>query len=229
MNIKFLASLLLLITLNFNSLFAQSEMAPIIALVTNFKDKPQEGEQILFVGKNSGKTYKGISNADGRFKLELPGPEIYEIKIKAIGDAQDYSTIEIPKLGEGQGYGTMKLTIKFELPKNFTLDNVLFDTGKSTLKASSFAELNEVAEIMTLKKKMIIEVAGHTDNEGDENSNMTLSQARADEVKKYLVKKGIDGSRITAVGYGETLPVADNETAAGRQQNRRTEVRILKK
>jgi len=214
--------------LQISSVFAQSTSAPIIALVTNFKDKPQEGEQILFVGTKTGETYSAISNTQGKFSISLPGPEIYEIKIKAIGSAQDYSTIEIPKLAAGQGYGTMKLTIKFELPKTITLENVLFDTGKSSLKSSSFSELDEVVAVMTRKKTMQIEVGGHTDSIGSEASNVKLSQDRADAVRNYLISKGIDATRISAVGYGEALPVADNKDEKGRALNRRTEIRILK-
>jgi outer membrane protein OmpA-like peptidoglycan-associated protein len=202
------------------------EKAQIMAVVTNFKDVPQEGEQILFINQKTGETLKGISDENGRFNIKLAGPAIYEIKIQTIGDDQDYSTIEIPELGPGEGYSKMKLTIKFELPKTFTLDNVLFDTGKSTLKSLSFTELNEVVEVMKLKKKMNIEVAGHTDDVGSDASNMTLSQARADAVRNYLISKGIEANRVIAVGYGETQPVADNTTEEGRKQNRRTEVRI---
>lgn len=214
-----------LIFVAFTTAQAQDK-AQIMAVVTNFKDIPQEGEQILFINQKTDKILKGISDENGHFNIQLPGPAVYEIKIQTIGDDQDYSTIEIPKLGPNEGYGKMKLTIKFELPKTFTLDNVLFDTGKSTLKSSSFLELNEVVEVMKLKKKMNIEVAGHTDDVGSDASNISLSQARADAVRNYLISKGIEGNRIVAVGYGETQPVADNTTEEGRKQNRRTEVRI---
>ena len=187
---------------------------------------PQQGEQILFISEKSGKIYKKVSDQNGKFNIALPGPDVYEIKIQTIGKDQDYSTIELPKLAAGQGYGIMKLTIKFELPKTFTLDNVLFDSGKSTLKTSSYTELDELVEFLKLKEKVTIEVAGHTDDVGSDDSNMKLSQARADAVRKYLISKGVDASRIVAVGYGETQPVDDNSTEEGRKKNRRTEVRI---
>ena len=122
----------------------------------------------------------------------------------------------------------MKLTIKFELPKTITIENVLFDTGKSSLKSSSFSELDEVVAVMTRKKNMQIEVGGHTDSIGTDANNLKLSQDRADAVRNYLISKGIDATRISAVGYGETLPVADNKDEKGRALNRRTEIRILK-
>jgi outer membrane protein OmpA-like peptidoglycan-associated protein len=72
----------------------------------------------------------------------------------------------------------------------------------------------------------LLGIEGHTDNTGDKTKNLTLSQKRADAVKNYLVKKGIDASRLTAKGFGDTVPVADNKTADGRAKNRRVEFKV---
>jgi outer membrane protein OmpA-like peptidoglycan-associated protein len=74
---------------------------------------------------------------------------------------------------------------------------------------------------------MKIEIGGHTDNTGDKAKNKTLSMNRAKAVKDYLVSKGIDATRLTAVGYGDSAPVADNGTPEGRAQNRRTVFKVL--
>ena len=74
-----------------------------------------------------------------------------------------------------------------------------------------------------------IELGGHTDNVGNCKKNLVLSQARANTVRAYLLMKGIDPTRVTAKGYGLTVPIASNKTAEGRAQNRRTEVKILEK
>ncbi len=84
-----------------------------------------------------------------------------------------------------------------------------------------------MAEYMNLKKTLVIEIAGHTDNVGTAESNQKLSEDRATAVKKYLEKKGIAPERVTAKGYGDTKPIGDNSTAAGKQKNRRTEVHII--
>ena len=79
-----------------------------------------------------------------------------------------------------------------------------------------------------MKKGMVIEIGGHTDNTGKHAINMKLSQARANTVRNYLIKKGISPDRVKAKGYGDTQPVAPNDTEEGRKQNRRTEVNIIK-
>ena len=125
------------------------------------------------------------------------------------------------------GLVTSTLTIKYEPAKTITLENVYFDFNKSSLKDASFKSLDELVDFMKLKTTLVIEIAGHTDNIGDKNYNKTLSQARAESVRNYLIKKGIAPERIVAKGYGDEQPIAENDDENGRQQNRRTEVRII--
>lgn len=210
--------------LSFSYTFSQN--APIKVNVTDFKNAPLQGEQILFVNSTNQKTYKGISDAQGVFNLSLPGGFKYLIKIKSVGEAADYSYLEIPAIGENQEYGENTVQIMIEQPKIFTLNNVLFDTGKSSLKTSSYKELDELVSLLNVKPNLKIEIAGHTDNVGSSDSNRELSLKRAEIVLSYLVKKGINKNRLTAQGYGDTQPVASNENAQNRKLNRRTEIRI---
>ena len=106
---------------------------------------------------------------------------------------------------------------------------VYFDTNKATIKKVSFALLNEVAQALQDNPKIEVEVQGHTDSQGNDNFNMKLSQNRANSVRAYLMKRGVDAARMTAMGYGENVPIADNRTAAGRGQNRRVEFIITKR
>lgn len=198
-------------------------------IVTDFENNIQQGEQIIFEGIKSKKIIKGVTDNNGKLKVFLPGGDTYLIQIKSVGDVQDYNKIEVPVVEEGYTYSTMQLEIKFELPKTFTLDNVHFDFGRSSLRPASYKELNELIELMKLKKNLKIEIAGHTDNVGSPESNLKLSQNRAISVRNYLIKRGITSQRVIAKGYGETQPIADNSTDQGRQKNRRTEVRILEK
>jgi outer membrane protein OmpA-like peptidoglycan-associated protein len=171
--------------------------------------------------------YKGITDAKGTFKIYLKGGDTYKVLIKSVGEVDEYNTFEIPPLGEGEFYTESTLTVQFELPQTFTLDNVQFETGKASLTNTSYKELNELTEYLKLKESVVIEIAGHTDDVGEDASNQKLSEARANTVRNYLISKGIAAKRVVAKGYGETQPIAPNSTPEGRQQNRRTEVRIL--
>jgi OmpA-OmpF porin, OOP family len=98
---------------------------------------------------------------------------------------------------------------------------IQFDTNKATIKPVSNGELDKFVQFLKDVPSAKGELQGHTDSDGSAKANMSLSQRRADAVKAYIVDKGIDGARITAKGYGETMPVADNKTAEGKAANRR--------
>lgn len=119
--------------------------------------------------------------------------------------------------------------VKIEVGSTIELNNVEFDFNKATLRAESFEELDNVVKFLNDNPSVEIELAGHTDNIGDDNYNLKLSQERAESVKNYLVEKGISESRLIAKGYGESRPIASNQTEQGRDQNRRVEFTILKK
>ncbi len=102
------------------------------------------------------------------------------------------------------------------------IQNLEFQTGKASIKPSSYPSLDRVAELLKAKN-FSLKLAGHTDDVGTDSKNMILSKDRAESVKQYLVGKGANPSRIEATGYGETQPIASNKTAAGRQKNRRVE------
>ena len=105
--------------------------------------------------------------------------------------------------------------------------NITFDTGKSTLKPDFEKALDGVALVLTKYEKTMIEVAGHTDSRGSEEFNQKLSEERAGSVANALTERDVDGLRLDPVGYGETNPIADNGSNAGRQQNRRVELTLL--
>jgi flagellar motor protein MotB len=111
--------------------------------------------------------------------------------------------------------------------EKMVLRNVFYETGKFDLKPESNAELKKVVAFLKSNQNISIEISGHTDNAGDEKSNMILSEKRARSVFDFLTQNGIDPSRLTVKGYGETKPIADNNTEQGRAQNRRTEIFII--
>ncbi len=112
--------------------------------------------------------------------------------------------------------------------KPIILKNVFFETGSAELKDASINELNRLKKLLTDNPLLRIRINGHTDKVGSDEDNLVLSDDRAKAVYDYLVQNGIDMTRLSFKGYGETLPIADNETEDGRQLNRRTEFVIIK-
>ncbi len=109
------------------------------------------------------------------------------------------------------------------------LKNIYFEFNKTALKPESFVELNKVVDFLQASPTVEIEIAGHTDSKGTDEYNNTLSQGRSQSVVNYLVQQGIDVSRLTAKGYGESKPIDTNDTPEGQANNRRVEFTVLKK
>ena len=191
--------------------------------VLNERGKVEAGDTITFTSEKTGKVYAGVTKGDGKFSILIPNGEIFTASYRDMNGQIQSSIIELP----GNQLIIMNWELMFELPRVYTLDNVFFDTGKSNLRPESFTELDELVEVMLFKKDLVIEIGGHTDDVGEEASNMTLSQNRSESVRKYLIKNGVDALHVKAKGYGESKPVAHNDTPEGRQKNRRTEVKIL--
>jgi OOP family OmpA-OmpF porin len=203
---------------------ATEDLALLKVIVVNADGKPQEGEKASFVAGKGGKVYSGITNAEGQFKILVPEGDKYRVKYQDFADDKDYKTLDMPNK---PGTINFTFTIKILRDQVTRLENVTFESGKASLRPESNKALNDLAEFMTRKKNMKIEIAGHTDNVGDKDANQKLSQERAASVRSYLIKKGISAERVTAKGYGDTQPMTDNNTPEGKQKNRRTELRIL--
>jgi outer membrane protein OmpA-like peptidoglycan-associated protein len=104
--------------------------------------------------------------------------------------------------------------------------DVTFDTNSAVVRPGLYSEIDRVAGVLTQYPSTLIRVEGHTDSRGSDEYNMNLSQQRANAVKTLLVQRGVAENRIEVIGYGKTLPVATNDTEAGRQKNRRVEIKI---
>ncbi len=105
--------------------------------------------------------------------------------------------------------------------------NITFDSGKSDIKAQFFEVLNSVAIVLNEYNQSLIDIYGHTDSDGSDESNLVLSNERAGAVSQYLIAQQVNPQRMLTRGFGESQPVAPNSTAAGKQQNRRVEIRIV--
>jgi outer membrane protein OmpA-like peptidoglycan-associated protein len=109
---------------------------------------------------------------------------------------------------------------------NTAFENLEFNTGNAIIKEVSYASLDELAKLLVKKKEWKLLISGHTDNVGDDKKNMVLSKQRSEAVKAYLTSKGVDASRLITEFYGETKPIATNDTPEGRQRNRRVEMKV---
>jgi outer membrane protein OmpA-like peptidoglycan-associated protein len=166
------------------------------------------------------------NSATGKFLISLPSGGNYGIAVKADGYLFHSENFDIPA---GSAYNLVNKTIELKnikIGSKIALRNVFFDTGKSSLRSESDAELERLVKLMKDVPGLKIELSGHTDNTGSAQGNIKLSQARAEAVVTFLAGKGIAKNRMTAKGYGSSKPVDTNNTADGRQNNRRTEFEI---
>lgn len=185
-------------------------------------------EIVVFKSRANGTEFQGLSDSTGKFSLRLPNGSKYDIYILGFHDSTSYNVLDIPALKDNQYYkNPFNVDIQFEAPKSFVLDNCTFETGKATLQPEAYKVVDELVEYLKRKEDEKIEVGGHTDNVGKPEANMILSTNRANTVRAYLLTKGIAPERVTAKGYGMTMPIAENTTAEGRSLNRRTEVKIV--
>ena len=156
------------------------------------------------------------NSATGKFLISLNSGKNYGIAVKADGYMFHSENFDIL---EGGSYNLVNKTIELKNVKignTVTLKNIFFDTGKSTLRKESNAELDRLIKLMFDVPTLRVEISGHTDNTGSINLNNKLSQQRAEAVVKYLEGKGILKSRLEAKGYGSSKPIASNSTEQGR-------------
>lgn len=140
-----------------------------------------------------------------------------------VNDEEDKCPTEV---GPASNFGCPVIDVVVVEKVNKAAQNIFFKTGSAKLLAKSYKSLKDVAQILKDNSSYKIDVDGHTDNVGTDEMNQKLSESRANSVKQYLIGNGIEESRITATGYGETKPIADNKTAAGRAKNRRVEMHL---
>ncbi len=198
-------------------------------IVTNAKNKANIDAWVLVEDINSGEliaTAKSNSKS-GEYLVVLPAGRNYSVSANKEGFFFYSNKFEVPNSAKYQEIEKDIQLKPIEKGARVVLNNIFFETGKATLTQESYIELGKAVELLEANKTMIVEVGGHTDDVGSDETNMKLSHERAKSVRDYLVKAGVSSERLQAKGYGETQPVASNDTEEGRRSNRRTEFVIL--
>ncbi len=215
-----------------------------IDLPENVRPEPVSYLKGTVIAKNTGKPLKSAfeltdltnkqvviasqTGTDGGFFVCLPSGCSYGLNVTADGYMMYSENFDFE-----DGYSSAEPYLKTIRLNNIRkgefmrMYNVFYDTDSWKLLESSAPELENLLEFLTVNSTVVVEVGGHTDSDGTVEHNNVLSERRALSVKEYLVKRGISPARIFSHGYGESSPVSDNETPAGKRLNRRTEITIL--
>ncbi len=200
-------------------------------------NQPLANVKVVIMDTISNKTITELTtDASGRYSFTIE--EFLPLKVLASDSGYFNNSVKFkgPEDVEEEKYSSPDLCLTL-IPKPeeaVKVDNVYYDFNKASLQKTSFASLDKLVILLNENPALQIELNSHTDSKGDDAYNQKLSDARAKTVVKYLISKGIDKARLVAKGYGESVPVADNTNADGtdnpdgRQQNRRTEFKVLK-
>jgi outer membrane protein OmpA-like peptidoglycan-associated protein/tetratricopeptide (TPR) repeat protein len=175
--------------------------------------------------------------SDGKYSFTLKDYQPLTVKATAEGFFNNSMRFGAPNDPEADSLtnSVLCLTPVPEVNETFVVENVYYDFDKADLKTESYPALDEIIRMLEANPSMTIEIGAHTDSKGSDKYNQRLSDARAKSVVDYLVSKGVDSARLTSKGYGEAMPIAPNtnegggDNPEGREKNRRTEFKVLKK
>lgn len=199
-------------------------------VINKTKNIPEGGVNVNITNQTKHSTLTKQSNvADGIFNVQLEAGSDFTL----FGKKADYIS-NIEKISTKGLNRSTTLYVKLELGieeakagQSIVLNNIYFEPGKTDVNPAFSTDLDKVVQFLTDNAKTRLEIQGHTDNTGNMALNNKLSQARANSLVTYLTKNGIDSSRLTAIGFGQSLPVASNVTTEGRAKNRRVVMRVL--
>lgn len=183
--------------------------------------------QLLPSGEEAGIAISNPNNGD--YKIVLPYGKNYSFSASAKGFIAVSDNINLSNVLDYKEITRDLYLVPVEIGETIRLNNIFFETAKWDLLPTSFVELDKLVKILSDNPLMEITIAGHTDNVGNDDANQTLSANRAKSVVDYLVSKGIMANRFQQAGYGETKPLASNDTDEGKALNRRVEFTINKK
>lgn len=213
------------------------ESRPTVAIcfkgrVSNAKDGQPVASDIRIIDLANGTTVANTSSdgKNGLYIVSLPAGKDYAFHVTANGFLFHSQNVEKNNENGNEQWQPVTVDIALhpiESGERIALRNVFFETGRWEILPESEYELAKVVDLLTKNPTLKIELGGHTDNVGRPEANQRLSEQRAKAVYDYLINKGILSNRLSYKGYGETQPVATNDTDEGRRENRRTEIKVL--
>jgi outer membrane protein OmpA-like peptidoglycan-associated protein len=199
-------------------------------VINKTKNQPEGGAgiQVSNLTKSS-VTNKFSKEGDGMFLVQLEAGSDFSVVAKKADYISNIEKISTKGLNRSATlYVKLELGIEeARVGQSVVLNNIYFENGKATIKADYSSDLDKLVQFLNDNPGSRLEIQGHTDHTGSFALNRKLSQIRAESVVKYLVSKGIASSRLTAKGYGPSVPLADNSTPEGRQKNRRVEMKVI--
>lgn len=191
---------------------------------------------VLEIARNYGNQFKArggqvifqvVAGCCGTVTMTMPlgdGARWLGLEIGDDGTYIDMKIIETAAMQQKVEFSSDEMAQQLAAAGRVSIHGILFDTGKADIKPESAPVLDEIAKLLKSDPSLKLLVEGHTDNVGQKAANLELSRKRAAAVKTALVSRGIDATRLTTEGYGDTRPVADNATEEGRAKNRRVEL-----
>lgn len=169
------------------------------------------------------------NSSSGKYLVTLPSGRNYGIAVRRENYLFHSENFNLPENADFQEFDLDVALKKIEIGSTIVLRNIFFDSDKASLRTGSANELERLVKLLKDNPGLKIELASHTDADGGLDYNQKLSDSRSAAVVEYLITKSIPAQRLVAKGYGETRPIAANDTPDGKQKNRRTEFKILEK
>lgn len=206
------------------SLFAQdlkpNDSLTLVKLrVENPNKFPIEGQYLKIIDLETNREFEIVTDEKGSSDFLIPAKKVYKIIIENFNG----------EVGELEMVLPDKTNLTFEYDLILDISNELdisYQTNSYKLDSSAYPYINQLLKWLNENKNLSIEIRGHTDNVGSSSSNLLLSKNRAESVRKYLIGKGVNPSRIISKGFGETRPIEKNDSEIGRAKNRRTEILV---
>jgi outer membrane protein OmpA-like peptidoglycan-associated protein len=212
--------------------FVEIRLFPLVKLimdgeVISGKDKHFLNAELKVFRNSDFAEAREMTISDGKYSETFNSLGFYIVDFSAKGFVDVLDTVWILNSNRKTLHKNITLS-QIEEGLTIQLKNVFFNFGKTSVAPESFAELDHLVDLFSHNPSLRAEIAGHTDADGPDDYNLVLSQARAQEVVNYLKSKGVSESRLIPKGYGETKPIDSNGTLAGKANNRRVEMTVLK-